>query len=131
MKPVRSAFLLAGLLSGCGVKAVPDPKGWLIDAYDRGVVTVEHEGNAYNAECRGTIRNAAGGGVADPEMYLSNCDKIIDLVGHDLPPDGGHGRDATVFMFAEDGLLALRFQQDEQSPWIQVNFAVTNVKKNR
>jgi hypothetical protein len=88
-------------------------------------------GSGYRAGCRGTIRNAASGGVADPGVYLSNCDKIIDLVGRDLPADGGHGRDATVFMFAEDGLLALRFQQDEQSPWIQVNFKVTNVKKIR
>src|ERR1039458_9887379 len=59
-----SAVIVAGFLAGCSKKATtdkPDPRGWLIESFNNGVVTVQHEGNTHKASCdiSRSVNNAA------------------------------------------------------------------------
>lgn len=52
-----AALLLLPLIAGCSKKPeksapdFPDPRGWFIESYDKGVITVQHESYTSKAAC--------------------------------------------------------------------------------
>lgn len=132
------AFVIIGLLAGCGKKPapnfIPDPRGWFIESYDNGVITVQHEGNTYKATCdiSRSFNNAASVADENNVQKFSNCDMAIGLVGHNIQPFEGTQKDAngrTIIMWNIGSTLALRSWRDEHTPWRLEEFKITSVTK--
>jgi len=130
MKPALVAAIIgAGLLAGCSNKAAtdkPDARGWFIESYNNGIVTVQHEGNTYKARCDISRYSNSGN---DPNVHtLPTCDSVIDFVGQNLQPFEGKQKDAngrTINMWSVGSTLALRILHD--TTWRQDEFVITSV----
>lgn len=115
---------------------IPHFRGWLIESYDNGVVTVRHEGNTYTATCEisRSFNNAAS--VTDPNNVheFHECDLAIELVGRNVQPLEGKQKDAdgrVSNMWNVGSTLALRSWRDERTPWRQDEFKITSVTRKR
>ena len=134
MKSLFTMLVVAGLLGGCGRRPVADFHSWFIESYDRGVITVQHEGHTYKATCDSSqsFNNAAS--ITDPKNVIefSTCDTAIGLVGHQAQPFDGKQRDLDgkiVMMWNVGHTLALRSWKDQQTPWRQETFNITSVTR--
>lgn len=133
-----SAVIVAGFLAGCSKKATtdkPDPRGWLIESFNNGVVTVQHEGNTHKASCdiSRSVNNAASVTDQNNVHTFSTCDLVIGFVGRNVQPFDGKQKDAdgwTTNMWNVGSTLALRSWRDEHTPWRQEEFVITSVTKN-
>jgi hypothetical protein len=85
-----------GLLGGCsglqGAPPSPSPSGWLIDSWEDGVITAQHEGHTYAAKCDLSAymdpTGHNGGFQSSPTCILP-----LDLIGHNVQDFGGKERD--------------------------------------
>jgi hypothetical protein len=125
-------ILLSVFLGACSRKPFSDSRSWLIESYDHGVISVQHDGKTYKAACESSksFNNAAS--ISDPNFtrVFSTCETAIGLVGHRVQPLEGGQRDSdgrVVVMWNVGGILALRSSKDEHSPWRQEEFKVTSV----
>jgi hypothetical protein len=130
-----SAIVVAGLLAGCTRKAAtdkPEPRGWFIESYNNGVVTVQHEGNTYKARCdiSRSFNNASSATDPNNVHMFSTCDLVIGFVGRNVQPFEGKQKDAsgwTINMWNAGSTLLLRSWRDEHAPWRQDEFVITSV----
>jgi hypothetical protein len=117
-----------GASRGCSKKAAdkPDTRGWFIESYNNGIVTVQHEGNTYKARCD---ISRYSNSVNDPNVHtLPTCNSVIDFVGQNLQPFEGKQKDAngrTINMWSIGSTLALRILHD--TTWRQDEFVITSV----
>jgi hypothetical protein len=106
--------------------AKPNSHSWLIESWNNGMITAQHEGYRYEATCdRSQSFNNAD------VQALPTCDLAIDFIGHIVQGFGGAQRDAEgwlVVMWNAGRTLALRRTKDERTPWRQDEFVITSVK---
>lgn len=139
MKAFAYALMIVGLLAGCSKKPAPDlisdPRGWFVESYDNGVITVQHGGYTHKARCDGSRSFNNAGSITDKNgvVEFSTCDLAIGLVGRNVQPFEGKQKDADgriINMWSIGSTLALRSWRDEHTPWKQEEFKITSVTKN-
>lgn len=118
------ATLLCIALAACGSK----PKGWLIQSYDDGGITVKHEDKIYRAVCESHLSQDPG----VPESFRSDptCRIAVDLVGREIQTYGGEKREPNgtiVAMLHSGRTLGIRIWRDEHSPWEADYFTIKTV----
>jgi hypothetical protein len=104
---------LSAVSVGCGGRTAFDGHSWLIESYDNGVITVQHEGYTYKATCDSSRSFNNADSVTDARNIIEfhACDLAIGLVGHKVQPFEGKRRDAEgriVAMWNVVSILALR-----------------------
>ncbi len=138
VKALVSAVVVAGLLAGCSRKPTTDktdPRGWFIESYNNGLVTVRHEGDTYKARCDISRSFNNADSVTDPNNVhtFPTCDLVVGFVGRNVQPFEGKQKDAsgwTTNMWNVGSTLSLRSWRDERTPWRQDEFVITSVTKN-
>ena len=140
MKALIISSLLFGLLAGCSKKNThdvhPDPSSWFIEAYNNGVITVQHEGNTYKAKCDISRSFGNAPSVTDEKnvVVFPTCDMVVKLtlVGTNVQPFQGRQKDAEgriITMWNVGRTLALQRLPDEHTPWRLDEFVITSVTK--
>jgi len=132
------AVIVAGILAGCSKKTATDKldsQDWLIESYNNGVVTVQHEGHTYKAKCDISRSFGNADSLTDPNNVhtFPTCDLVIGFVGRNVQPFEGKQKDAngwTTNMWSVGSTLSLRSWRDEHTPWRQDEFIITSVTKN-
>ena len=132
-------IVLATLASGCRNRSA-NHDGWLIESYDRGVITVSHARRTYKASCSTSRSFNNTSFASDPKLPVrppaeqtvvsfASCDLPISLVGRTIRGFGGEHRDAdgriVVMWEVGDNRLALRSWRDEHTPWREDEFTIT------
>jgi hypothetical protein len=137
VKALVYAVIMAGLLAGCSRKATTDkadPQGWLVESYNNGVVTVQHQGNTYKARCDISRSFNNANSVTDPSNVhtFPSCDLVIGFVGREVQPFAVKQKDAsgwTTNMWNVGTTLSLRSWHDDHTPWRQDEFVITSVAR--
>ncbi|MDQ6891521.1 MAG: hypothetical protein M3167_02445 [Acidobacteriota bacterium] len=126
-----STIVALELLAACRSSSV-SPDRWLIESYDKGVITVTHAGKRYRAACAGSRSFNNAPSVTDPKNVVpsQSCDLAISLVGNTVQGFGGtqRGPDGSVLVMWDVGkTLALRSWRDERTPWRMDEFTIRSV----
>lgn len=125
--------LLSWILEGCNREPTPEPIAdsrafWVIESWDKGVITVLHEDHTYEAACDSSYFIVPSDLNAFHES--KSCDLAVDFIGRDVQPFGGKQRDSdgwVVVMWSHGDTLVLRRGKDENSPWRQEDYRITSV----
>ena len=136
--------VLVTLASGCRNRST-DHDGWLIESYDRGVITVSHAGKTYKASCSTSRSFNYTPFATNPKLPVrppaeetvvsfESCDLPISLVGRTIQGFSGEHRDADgriVVMWDVGNRLALRSWRDEHTRWRMDEFTITSVTSQK
>ncbi len=106
-----------------------DPRAWFIESWDKGVITVQHEGQTYEAMCDTSM--FFGPNEGDTHESKS-CRLALDVVGRNVQPFEGKQRDPDgwiVLMWSVGDTLALKRYKDEHSALQQEHYRITSVTR--
>jgi hypothetical protein len=120
------------ILAGCRPKPEGASHSWLIQGYDKGVITAQHDGRTYTATCdtSRSFNNARSITDVKNVIVFPSCDLAVGLVGAGVQPLGGQRRDpdgSITVMWSFDATLAIRRTHGETTPWRQDEFRITSV----
>ncbi len=125
MKALIIASLLFGFLAGCSKENTHD---WFIQSYDKGIITVRHEGKVFQARCSSTFQfdNRYPIGDEKSAVVLQTCDPVMDFVGTSVQPFESSKKDAKSSMANIEGALYFTGRQDKFR-WVRIAFVITSV----
>jgi len=124
-----SCFLI--LIAGCQKPELAHPN-WFVESYDRGVITVHHDGKTYTATCDTSRSFNNAPSITDEKnvVVFPSCDLAMGLVGTNIQPLEGKQQSPDgriTVMWNVDATLAIRSSRDGRTPWRQDEFRITSV----
>jgi hypothetical protein len=108
-----------------------DPRAWFMESWDKGVITVQHEGRTDEATCDHSMFF----GPEEGDTHDSRtCSLALDVIGRNVQPVEGKQRDSDgwiISMWSVGDTLALKRYKDEHSPLRQEHYIITSVMRPR